>query len=120
MLEDVSATPEDPNATHTITMEGTTATILVTAPDGTRGVYVVQQVILLSSEARLRMVWLDDKEVRDFNPDTLNYMLTLTQGANIPLIDAETIDTLATWDQGMPEELENGYRVQLFTTAQDG
>lgn len=120
VLEDVSATPEDPDATLAITMEGTTATILVTAPDGTRGVYVVQQVILLSSEARLRMVWLDEKELRDFEPDTLNYTIILTQGANIPLIDAETIDSLATWDQGMPEELENGYRVQLFTTAQDG
>ena len=120
VLEDVSATPEDPDATLAITMEGTTATILVTAPDGTRGVYVIQQVILLSSEARLRMIWTDDKEVRAFDPDTLNYTIKLTQGANIPLIDAETIDTLATWDQGMPEELENGYRVQLFTTAQDG
>ncbi|MBR3408615.1 MAG: hypothetical protein IKG86_07215 [Paludibacteraceae bacterium] len=120
VLDDVAATPEDPDATLLISMEGTTAQILVTAPDGTRGVYVVQQRILLSTEARLRMIWLDGVEQRGFHPDTLSYTIELAQGANLPLIMAETIDTLASWDQGMPVEVENGHRVELYTTAQDG
>lgn len=119
-LADVAATPEDPDATLAISMDGTTAQILVTAPDGTRGVYVVQQKILLSSEARLRMIWLDGVEQRGFHPDSLNYTIELAQGATLPVITAETIDTLATWDQGMPVEVENGHRVELYTTAQDG
>lgn len=119
-LADVAATPEDPDATLAISMDGTTAQILVTAPDGTRGVYVVHQKILLSSEARLRMIWLNGAEQRGFHPDTLNYTIELAQGATLPVITAETIDTLATWDQGMPVEIENGHRVELYTTAQDG
>ncbi len=119
-LEAVVAIPEDPAATVTITMDGTTAQILVTAADGTRAVYVVEQVILLSSESRLKMVWLDGTEVRDFNPDTLEYTIVLPQGATLPEITALPIDTLSEWDQSMPVEIENGMEVQLFCTAQDG
>lgn len=120
VLEDVTATPEDADATVLISMEGTTAQILVTAPDGTRAVYVILQQILLSQEARLRMAWLDGVEVRDFHPDTLDYTIVLPQGANLPMITAETMDTLATWDQGMPQEVENGHRVELYSSAEDG
>jgi hypothetical protein len=66
------------------------------------------------------MIWLNGAEQRGFHPDTLNYTIELAQGATLPVITAETIDTLATWDQGMPVEIENGHRVELYTTAQDG
>ena len=116
----VSATPEDKDATVTITMDGTTAQILVTAADGTRAVYVIEQEILQSSESRLEMVWLDGAEVRNYDPDTLEYTIILPQGTNLPTITATPIDTLAEWDQSMPVEIENGMEVQLFCTAQDG
>jgi hypothetical protein len=117
---DVTAVPQDKDATVTILMDGTTAQILVTAPDGTRGVYVIRQDILLSSEARLQMAWFDSVAVRDFHPDTLSYTIVLAQGTNLPVIYAETIDTLATWDLGMPVETPNGFDVDIFCTAQDG
>lgn len=117
---DVTAVPQDKDATVTILMDGTTAQILVTAPDGTRGVYVIRQYILLSSEARLQMAWFDSVAVRDFHPDTLSYTIVLAQGTNLPVIYAETIDTLATWDLGMPVETPNGFDVDIFCTAQDG
>ena len=96
--------------------------IFVTAPDGTLGVYTIDQIILLSSEARLRMIWLDDTtEVRNFNPDTLSYTITLKQGAILPAITAETIDPSATWDLGMETETEDGgKRVEIFGEAEDG
>lgn len=118
--EAVSAKPEDKDATVTITMDGTTAQILVTAADGTRAVYVIEQEILQSSESRLEMVWLDGAEVRNYDPDTLEYTIILPQGTNLPTITATPIDTLAEWDQSMPAEIENGMEVQLFCTAQDG
>ena len=96
--------------------------IVVTAQDGTLGVYTIDQIILLSSEARLRMIWMDDTtEVRDFNPDTLAYTITLTQGSVLPIITAATIDPSATWDLGMETELEDGGKqVEIYGEAEDG
>lgn len=116
----ITAVPEDPNATYNVVMDGTTAQIFVTAPDGTMNVYVIHQEILLSDEARLRMVWLDGAEVRDYNMDTLVYTITLVPGSVLPTITAEPLDTLATWELGMETEVENGKDVEVFCTAQDG
>lgn len=116
----ITAIPADPNATYTIAMDGTTVQIFVTAPDGTMGVYVIEQLILLSSEARLSMVWLDGVEVRDYNMDTLTYTITLVPGSVLPTITAQTLDTLATWELGMEIEVENGKDVEIFGIAEDG
>lgn len=116
----ITAVPEDQNATYNVVMDGTTAQIFVTAPDGTMSVYVIHQEILLSDEARLRMIWLDGTEVRDYNMDTLVYTIQLVPGAVLPTITAEPIDTLATWELGMETEVENGKDVEVFCTAQDG
>ena len=117
---DVTAVPEDKDATYTVTMdENASAQILVTAPDGSRRVYVINQKILHSSEARLKMIWLEGVEVRDFEMDTLHYTIVLQQGAIMPLITAEPLDSLATWDLGMPTETEDGYVVQIYCIAED-
>ncbi len=116
----ITAVPEDPNATYNVVMDGTTAQIFVTAPDGTMNVYVIHQEILLSNEARLRMIWLDGTEVRGYNMDTLVYTIQLVPGAVLPTITAEPLDTLATWELGMETEVENGKDVEVFCTAQDG
>lgn len=116
----ITAVPEDPNATYNVVMDGTTAQIFVTAPDGTMNVYVIHQEILLSNEAHLRMIWLDGTEVRDYNMDTLVYTITLVPGSVLPTITAEPLDTLATWELGMETEVENGKDVEVFCTAQDG
>lgn len=119
-MEAVTATPEDKDATVTITMDGTTTQIVVTAADGTRAVYVIEQLILQSSESRLEMIWLDGAEVRDYDPDTYTYTVVLPQGANLPEITALPMDSLALWDHSMPVETEEGVEVQIFCTAQDG
>ena len=116
----ITAVPEDSNATYNVVMDGTTAQIFVTAPDGTMSVYVIHQEILLSNEAHLRMIWLDGIEVRDYNMDTLVYTIQLVPGAVLPTITAEPVDTLATWELGMETEVENGKDVEVFCTAQDG
>lgn len=120
--DDIIAIPEEADATVDISMVEDLVQIFVTAPDGTLGVYTIDQIILLSSEARLRMIWLDDTtEVRNFNPDTLSYTITLKQGAILPAITAETIDPSATWDLGMETETEDGgKRVEIFGEAEDG
>lgn len=119
---DITAIPEDANATVNVSMDEDLVKIVVTAQDGTLGVYTIDQIILLSSEARLRMIWMDDTtEVRDFNPDTLAYTITLTQGSVLPIITAATIDPSATWDLGMETELEDGGKqVEIYGEAEDG
>ena len=97
-----------------------TAQILVTAPDGTRRVYVIYQHIIRSSEARLRMIWLDADTLRRYEMDTLHYEIVLPQGAIMPVITAEPLDSLATWELGMPVETESGTTVDVYGIAEDG
>lgn len=117
----IKAIPEDDDATITLSSEGSTIQILVTAPDGkSKKVYVIEQVILLSSEARLQMIWLDGVEVRDYMMDSLTYTIKIVPGSPLPMITAQPLDTLATWEPGLEIETENGKTVQVFGEAQDG
>lgn len=100
--------------------ENHTITIFITAPDGTLGVYTIEQQIQLSAEARLRMIWLDEKELRAYHMDSFTYVITLVPGAIVPAITAETLDTLATWELGMETEIENGKQVEVYGEAQNG
>lgn len=116
----ISAVPQDPDATLTITMEDGVIQIFVTAPDGTIGVYTIEQTIMLSSEAHLEMIWLNGEEVRNYDRETLNYTIIIAQGAQVPEITAVPVDTLASWELGMETVIENGKRVEIYCTAEDG
>jgi len=117
---DITAIPEDADAMVTLTLVDNVIQIFVTAADGTIGVYTIDQTILLSSEARLSMIWLDGVEVRDYHMDTLTYTIVLAPGANVPEITAEPLDSLATWELGMENTVENGKSVEVYCTAEDG
>jgi len=122
---DIVATPEEADATVTITEEqGHTLTIMVTAPNGDIRVYVIYQTILLSSEARLEMIYLDSVELRDFDSDVLEYTVVLTPGANMPDIAAITIDSLAEVEMGSFVDVEEadytGKKIEIDGVAQDG
>ena len=117
----IGAIPVEEGASVSVTEdENHTITVFVTAPDGTIGVYTIEQEIMLSGEARLRMIWLDDKEVRAYHMDSLTYSIVLVPGSVLPTITAEPIDTLATWELGMETETENGKRVEVYGEAQNG
>ena len=119
--EDIRVVTAEGTATVTIEKdEYNTITIFITAPDGTVGVYTIEQTILLSDEARLSMIWLGEQEVRAFQSDSLTYVITLVPGSVVPEITAQTMDTLATWELGMETETENGKRVEVYSEAQDG
>jgi len=119
-IKDIIAIPEDEGATVSVSVEDNVLQIFVTAPDGSIKVYTITQQILLSAEARLKMIWLDDKEVRAFHMDSLHYTVILPQGAILPQIEAATVDTLAEWELGMEQEIENGKQVEIYTEAQNG
>ena len=117
----IRAIPVEEGATVTVTVDDNhTITVFITAPDGTVGVYTIEQFIMLSGEARLRMIWLDDKEVRAYHIDTFTYVITLVPGSVLPAITAEPLDTLATWELGIETEIEDGKRVEVYGEAQNG
>ena len=116
----VTAIPQDPGATVSVAMTDGVIQIFVTAQNGSIGVYTIDRTILLSSEARLKMIWLSEAELRVFDSDTLHYTIVIAQGAQVPEINAEPLDTLASWETGMETVIENGKSVEIYCTAQDG
>ncbi len=120
--EDVLALPEDPSATVTVQEQGTTLVIIVTAANGDIRAYSIEQVIELSNEARLSMIYIDSVAIDDFDPDTYEYTLKLPQGAVIPQIAATPLDTLyAEVELGMEKTLDDGTKlVEIDGIAQDG
>lgn len=120
--EDVLALPEDPSATVAVQEQGTTLVIIVTAANGDIRAYSIEQVIELSSEARLSMIYIDSVAIDGFDPDTYEYTLKLPQGAVIPQLNATPLDTLyAEVELGMEKTLDDGSKlVEIDGIAQDG
>ena len=120
--EDVVATPEDPTATVAVQEQGTTLVIIVTAANGAIRAYSIDQVIDLSDEARLSMIYLDSVAIEGFDPDIFEYTVKLPQGAILPVVTATPLDSLhATVELGMEQTLEDGSKlIEIDGIAQDG
>ena len=119
---DVVATPEDPTATVSIQEQGTTLVIIVTAANGAIRAYSIEQLITLSSEARLSMIYIDSVAIDGFDPDTYEYTVKLAQGAILPTLTATPLDTLyAQVELGMEKTLDDGTKlIEIDGIAQDG
>ena len=122
MAAEVVATPEDPTATVVVQEQGTTLVIIVTAANGAIRAYSIEQIIELSNEARLSMIYLDSVAIEGFDPDTLEYTVKLPQGAILPVVTATPMDSLyATVELGMEQTLEDGSKlIEIDGIAQDG
>ena len=122
IAEEVVAIPEDPTATVTVSEQGTTLVIIVTAANGDIRAYSIEQIITLSSDARLAMIYLDSVEVEGFDPDIFDYTFKLAQGAVLPNITAIPLDTLRTEvELGMEKTLEDGSKlIEVDGIAEDG
>lgn len=122
MAAEVVATPEDPTATVAVQEQGTTLVIIVTAANGAIRAYSIEQLIELSNEARLSMIYLDSVAIDGFDPDTLEYTVKLPQGAILPVVTATPMDSLyAEAVLGMEQTLEDGSKLlEIDGIAQDG
>lgn len=87
-----------------------TLQIAVTAQDGSEQAYIVQQLLTLSSENRLDMIYIDGKPITDFTSDTYNYIVA--EQGDI------TYDILSSSEQ--VEVVETAFGYQLVVTAEDG
>lgn len=122
MAAEVVATPEDPTATVAVQEQGTTLVIIVTAANSDIRAYSIEQLIELSNEARLSMIYLDSVAIEGFDPDSLEYTVKLPQGAILPVVTATPMDSLyATVELGMEQTLEDGSKlIEIDGIAQDG
>ena len=120
--EDVVAVAEDPDATVAIQAQGSTLVIIVTAANGDIRAYSIEQIITLSAEARLSMIYIDSVAIEGFDPDTYEYTIKLPQGAILPTVSATPIDTLrAQVELGMEKTLEDGTKlIEVDGIAEDG
>ena len=113
---DLQAIAEDPQAIVRITPTDVDFTIQVDAPDGrTSRIYTVSQRILLSDNARLQSITLDDQLLHGFDPDILEYTYYITDAQ--PLINAVPEDTTAQVDFSMFVLNEPFH---IYVTAADG
>lgn len=121
-VDDVVAIPEDTTATVAVNEQGTTLVIIVTAANGEIRAYSIEQIIELSNEARLSMIYLDSVAIADFDPDIYEYTIKLPQGAILPTITATPMDSLrAHVELGMEKTLEDGSKlIEVDGIAQDG
>lgn len=119
---EVVATPEDASATVAVQEQGTTIVIIVTAANGAIRAYSIEQIIELSNEARLSMIYLDSVAIEGFDPDIYEYTVKLPQGAILPIVTATPMDTLfAKVELGMEQTLDDGTKlIEIDGIAQDG
>lgn len=119
---EVVATPEDASATVAVQEQGTTLVIIVTAANGAIRAYSIEQIIELSNEARLSMIYLDSVAIEGFYPDIYEYTVKLPQGAILPIVTATPMDTLyAEVELGMEQTLDDGTKlIEIDGIAQDG
>ena len=115
-ISDIQAIAEDVNATVTITANGVNFLIQVDAQDGEHScVYTVEQVILLSDNARLSAILLDSTLLRHFDPEHLEYTYYIVDAQ--PTIEAIAEDPNATIEYSMYALNEPFY---IYVTAHDG
>lgn len=121
-VAEVAATPEDASATVAVQEQGTTIVIIVTAANGAIRAYSIEQIIELSNEARLSMIYLDSVAIEGFDPDIYEYTVKLPQGAILPIVTATPMDTLfAKVELGMEQTLDDGTKlIEIDGIAQDG
>ena len=114
--ESIQVVTNDPKANVMITTDGYNFTIIVTAHDGHNiRVYTLEQIILLSSNTRLKGIYVDGELIRDFDPEVLEY--TYYIGDAQPFVEALPEDSTSIAVNGYYNEGEPFY---IYVTAQDG
>lgn len=93
---DIRCVASDSLATVTVDAESSTTIIVtVTAQDGTIRTYIIYQVITADTENTIRMIYLDDMPIVDFDPERTFYTYYIGEGGTTPKVTAEAVSVHA-------------------------
>ncbi|MGN1239260.1 MAG: cadherin-like beta sandwich domain-containing protein, partial [Paludibacteraceae bacterium] len=93
---DVRAELSDSLATLDLSMDDAGTILLsVTAQDGSNRTYSIRQQIMLDTDNALRMIYLDDTPLANFDPEQEFYIHYLVEGMTPPAVTAEAVSDLA-------------------------
>ena len=114
--EAITAIANDINAAVTILNDGYNFTIIVTAQDGVHTrIYTIEQYIKLSSNTNLEMIYVNEKPLREFDPEVLNYLYYVNDIQ--PMVFAVAEDSNAVVEYGF---YTLGEAYNIYVTAEDG
>ena len=117
-LPEVSAKLQEEGQTVDIKNDAWTTLITVTAPDGiTTNTYTLQFLAPMSSNAHLKMIYLDGDTLTNFAPNRYNYFIDLPVGqTTLPDIYAEPQERMQT----VVDSLTGEWQHTIYVTAEDG
>ncbi len=97
-------------------VEETKVTINVKAENGNEKNYIVEFIVVLSTDATLNMIYVDGEQIEGFDKETLEYSVTLPLGTDITKVVVD-YDKGTEWQSVDKVPFDGG--VDLVVSAQD-
>lgn len=95
-LQEITCTLSDEQAHADVSIDNAgTILIAVTAQDGTVLTYLIHQTVLTDTDNSVRMIYLDDAELADFDPEKDFYIYYIIEGLAAPKVSAEAVSQYA-------------------------
>lgn len=95
-LQEISYTLSDEQAHAETSMDNAgTILIAVTAQDGSVETYLIHQIVLTDTDNSVRMIYFDEVELADFDPDRDFYIHYIIEGLTAPKVTAEAASQYA-------------------------
>ncbi|UOQ50664.1 Ig-like domain-containing protein [Gracilibacillus caseinilyticus] len=81
-------------------------------------VYGIGDVPVVGDQTTLDNIWVNEQPLKNFESTNYNYEMELEQGEEIPVIQVETSDLLATYETVLPESVPG--EAKIIVTAENG
>ena len=95
-LSEITYTLSDGQAHAETSMDNAgTVLIAVTAQDGSVETYLIHQIVLTDTDNTVRMIYLDDAEFAEFDPEQDFYIYYIIEGLTAPKVTAEAASQYA-------------------------